>query len=1021
MTETNKHEPFLSFDNSNILICGSSSLDFTPLNTLLNTEDCSRISLLSDSSRILTLLQKKSFDLLLFEIDSPEHDGLELIRNVRRSFSETQLPILIIIEPAQLELRNQALSAGANDYLHKPVDPLEMTLRVKNLLMINAAYKADQNSLDNADSEELVPFDKLDMLIESGLMISGERDRPRLFRHILNQGQRLLNCDGGTMYLVTEQKTLRFAVRTKDDPLPSIEIPLYDSVGKPNEKYAATYVAIHNKSVLIDDVYQETGFDLSGTRSFDAKSQYRTVSMLTVPMTTRNGEAIGVLQYFNALERGTGKIIPFSRDLVRLVEALGAQAAVALDNMQLIDDQKIVIQSMVKVIATAIDAKSHYRGRHCERVPELAMMLAEEACKTTKGPLAKFNFQSDDEWQEFHIGAWLHDCGKVTTPEYVINKATKLDTVYNRIHEIRTRFEVLLRDAEIERLETLRQGGDSSEANARFESRKKELLDDFAFIAECNIAGKEMDPVHNERIKAIAQKTWLRHFDDRLGLSLEERSRTQFEPVTPLPAKEFLLADKLHHLIARGNDQALDSELDIKMDVPEYLYNYGEIYNLSIAHGTLTEEERYKVHEHVIQTIMMLDCMPFPKSLQRVPEYASTHHRTLNGTIYPRQPRLTDLSVPSRIMAIADIFEAITVSNRPYKSPNKLSEALAILYEMKCKQLIDADLFDLFLTSGVYLRYAKKFLKPEQIDQVDISAYISAESQEKEVTVLNLQRPPFQVISGQSVEDVTADIVTAFDALKSAEDKVSAAFNAIVECLAPDRQEPLIIAGRNLAAAIDADTNSHNNAYHNKQHFCEVMLGAYYLSLLKELDKKRTAEVVLAAMIHDFHHDGKLNGPIPFRLERLAVQDASPYLLEAGISQPQQQRLAALILATDIVNGVGVAQACYAHHTSGQPLAQIPQEAPELIELAHDPVAAIQALILCEADVLPSIGLSAEHAMILQNRLSMEWGIQMNSHDKIRFIDYGFRGFIVGKFFSPNVEMLRQSALFYLDTTHYGM
>lgn len=706
-----------------ILICADSVCGLIFRKTVIESVYRCEAILVTDPLQVLPRLLQENFDLLLFDADITGLDAL--IHNVREHYSPVELPVLILADADSIKKRNSALAAGANDYLTKPFDATEVSLRIKNYLTLSHFNKSNLAIRNNLESEVKIRTAKLDMLIDSGLMMSMERNRSKLLNHILVEGQRLLNCDGGTMYLVTAQKTLCFAVRTREDILPFHEIPLYDEKsGKANEIYVSTYAAIHKKTVIINDIYQETRFDCSGTRAFDALSNYRTVSLLTVPMAPRNGNVIGILQFMNALHPETGAIIPFPDDMVVLVEALAAQAAVALDNLQLVEGQKFTTENIIKVIAAALDTKSPHTGHHCVRVPALALMLAEAACKETNGALADFNFKSEDEWFEFRVGAWLHDCGKVTTPEDVINKATKLERIYNRIHEIRMRFEVLLRDAEINRLETLLNGGSILEANVLFEKQKAELLDDFAFIAECNLGKEEMDLAHIDRIKSIAQKTWQRYFDDRLGLSQEDTVRRQSEPAPQLPVPEFLISDQLYHIIPRDRNQVPGSELGIKMVIPENLYNYGEIYNLSLQKGTLTAEERYKINEHIIETIKMLEQLPFPESLKRVPEYATTHHERMDGRGYPRQLTAENLSIPARIMAIADIFEALTSSDRPYKEAYKLSEALKILHDMKKNYHIDADLFDLYLTSGVYLDYANQFLTPEQIDEVDISQFL---------------------------------------------------------------------------------------------------------------------------------------------------------------------------------------------------------------------------------------------------------------------------------------------------------
>ena len=710
-----------------ILVCDDSEVEAKFLTKLLSVLGYENVVKLTDSREVIPGLQAERFDLILLDIKMPYVSGLEIINAVRQQYSQADLPILVITGVGSTVTRNAALLAGANDYLNKPIDPMEMSLRARNLLTIRTIHKANLAIQGNLAQEVELRTAKLDLLIENGLIMARTRERSTLIRHTLFEGQRLLHCDAATMYLVTDHKTLQFAMRTRDDELGASEIPLYEpQTGQLNERYVSTYCALHRRSVVIDDVYRETRFDLSGTRVFDYESGYRTVSLLTVPMVPRDGEVLGVLQFINKLDPVTGLVTAFSPDLVGLVEALAAQAAVTLDNLQLIDARKAFMESLIHTIATAIDAKSPYTGRHSVRVPELAVMLAEAAHAVSDGPLAAFKFETEDQWHEFRVGAWLHDCGKITTPEYVIDKSAKLETLYNRIHEIRMRFEVLLRDADIERLQAQLRGGDAAKTSALFDAQKAHLIEDFAFIAQCNLGAEDMTPVQSARVRQIANTPWMRHFDDRLGLAHEELLRRQSgQDIQPtLPVRETLLANLPHHLIARSPQDVPDEGFGFKVDVPDHLYDHGEVYNLLVKRGTLTEEERYKINEHMIHGIMMLERMPFPKSLQRVPEYAGTHHETLAGTGYPRKLNAQALSVPARIMAIADIFEALTSIDRPYKSPKKFSQALQILHSLKVKGHIDADLFDLFLTAGVHLRYVRKFLSPEQMDDVDIRDYL---------------------------------------------------------------------------------------------------------------------------------------------------------------------------------------------------------------------------------------------------------------------------------------------------------
>lgn len=715
---------FDSLKLSRILICDNAQADTASLIGLLQGAGYIRVSAVNEPEEVIALLYKEPVDLLVFDIEMPHVNGVELTRQIREHFSEAELPILVVSATTSKEIRNQAFAQGANDYLSKPVDPVETTLRVKNLLTVRDIFKRQQAIESDLERKVKTRTAKLDMLIKNGIMMAMERDRSKLLRQILLESQALLNCDGATMYLLTQQNSLRFALRTKDDVLPTIEIPLYEpGTGKSNERFVSIYVALHKKSVLIDDVYRETRFDVSGTRQFDEKTHYKTVSLLTVPMTSNTGEVLGVLQFMNALAPTTGEVIPFTQSALSLVEALAAQASVALDNLQLLETQEKLMENLFQTIATAIDAKSPYTGRHCNRVPELALMLA-QAAHEDKGPFADFRFNTADEWREFKMGAWLHDCGKVTTPEYVIDKATKLETINNRIHEIRMRFEVLLRDAEIERLQAILAGQAPEQANLQYTQRQVQLTQDFEFLADINRGVGALSDHDLTRLEQLAGTPWLRHFDDRLGISIAEAERCAKEPVRPLPAVEPLLADKPRHIFDRDPSHLPDPGYGFKMEVPHHLYNHGELYNLSVRHGTLTQEERYKINEHMLSTIMMLENMNFPKSLRRVPEYAGTHHETLTGTGYPRRLSGAELSIPARIMAIADIFEALTAPDRPYKTPNTVSEALMVLHELKEKNQIDADLFDLFLRSDLYSQYARKFLKPEQIDTVQIAAYL---------------------------------------------------------------------------------------------------------------------------------------------------------------------------------------------------------------------------------------------------------------------------------------------------------
>ncbi len=424
------------------------------------------------------------------------------------------------------------------------------------------------------------------------------------------------------------------------------------------------------------------------------------------------------LRNYDAVERvGTWvtEVDELSESLVSMVIAIQAYEL----------QQRILMDSFIQLIAQAIDDKSHYTGAHCARVPELAFMLAEQASSSQAKAFSEFSLNTDDEWREYRIAAWLHDCGKITTPEHIVDKGSKLETIYNRIHEVRMRFEVLLRDAQIDYLQKLFEHPEQKESLSKiFEAQRVQLIEDFSFVAECNVGGEFLDEEKLVRLRKLSEITWQRNFDDGLGLSPVEELRSK-DVSKKLPVTEALLSDKPEHIIERTHSTDYAPELGIDMDVPEHLYNLGEIYNLSISRGTLTAEDRFKINEHMISTIKMLEGLPFPEELKNVPRYASTHHETMKGSGYPRKLPGDQLSIPERILAVADVFEALTAADRPYKKAKTVSVAIDILHQMVLDQHLDKDCFELFIRSKVYLRYAEQYLNDEQIDEVVEENYLA--------------------------------------------------------------------------------------------------------------------------------------------------------------------------------------------------------------------------------------------------------------------------------------------------------
>ena len=559
-----------------------------------------------------------------------------------------------------------------------------MTLREATASPAAAAALALKAPAELARALETHFLSKLEYLNAIGIALSQERDIDKLLETILVAAKNLTHADGGTLYRLVDGKLQFEIVRTDSlsiamggtsgNAVPFYPIPLHGPDGKPNYTMIAAYAALTHKTVNVADAYTEEGFDFSGTRNFDKRTGYRSTSLLTVPMKDHEGDIIGVLQLLNATDPGSGKVITFGEEDQRLAESLASQAAIALTNRLLIQQLEVLFESLIELINTAIDEKSPYTGGHCKRVPTLTMMLAEAAHNAAAGPLAEFRMSEKDRY-ELKIAGLLHDCGKITTPVHVVDKATKLQTIFDRVELVSARFEILKREAEVEmlraKLHALEHGDEESgrRAEEAYAAKVRSYNDDREFLRRTNIGSERMKPEDQARVSQIARYTMK-----------NEKGETV----------RFLTKD--------------------------------EEDNLNIAYGTLSAPEREIINYHIVATIKMLEALPWPRHLLNVPEYAGGHHERMDGKGYPKGLTREQMSVQARVMGIADIFEALTAKDRPYKPGKTLSESLAILGKMKTGGHIDPDLFDIFVRDKVYMRYAQEFLDPEQIDVVDETA-----------------------------------------------------------------------------------------------------------------------------------------------------------------------------------------------------------------------------------------------------------------------------------------------------------
>ncbi|SMN12337.1 Chemotactic transducer-related protein [uncultured Candidatus Thioglobus sp.] len=540
------------------------------------------------------------------------------------------------------------------------------------------------------------PTDSLSLLKQLntlGVALSQEEDHVLLLEMFTVGAKELTHADGSTLYLCHEDDNkMHFEIVHTDslnlhlggkqgEPVNFAPITLYYEDGTENLQNVVACAAVKKKTFNIHDAYTNDDFDFSGTRFFDAKTGYHSKSFLTVPMYNHEHALVGVLQLINAHDPETGAISTFSELDQQIVESLASQVAITLTNKQLIEAQKELFESFLQLIANAIDEKSPYTAGHCRRVPVLTNMLAQATCEIAHGPLRSF-CMTEQEMYALNIAGWLHDCGKITTPGHVVDKSTKLETIYDRIATIDTRFEVLKRDAVITALKQQLNvsAEDELEVDQKLDTTLEQLDNDRAFIHQCNIGAESMSDLSQQRIKKIAEYQWQ-------GITGEKTA--------------FLSDD--------------------------------EVYNLSVYKGTLNQEERNIVNHHIVVTINMLESLPYPKKLRNVVEYAGGHHEKMDGTGYPKGLTKDEMSIPARMMAIADIFEALTAADRPYKKAMALSQALTILGKMKLNNHIDADLFDVFIWQKIYLKYAHEFLAPEQCDDFslqDIPGYVAPEGSE---------------------------------------------------------------------------------------------------------------------------------------------------------------------------------------------------------------------------------------------------------------------------------------------------
>ena len=522
----------------------------------------------------------------------------------------------------------------------------------------------------------------LQHFIDISIRLTTEKEPQLLLDEILQVVMSIANSDAGSIYSITEDDQLKFeTVINKSlnlylgggsDRFVSFpNIDLYID-GKPNQRAIVAHAVNSGKVINIPDVYAALPFDMSAAREMDARTGYRTQSMLTIPLKDHQDDILGVIQLINVKD-SNNNIIPFSEELVTLIRSFASLGAIALTNSSLIKEMEELFSTFAETIAMAIDEKSPHTGGHCKRVPALTLMLADAVNEISKGPLASFSM-SDSDRHQLDIAGWLHDCGKIATPDHIMEKATKLETIFDRISFIDAKFEIISRDLKInyqEQIISAMKNGKPVEVQQLerlLDTELKQVALDRALLQRINVGGEFLGDKELAQIERIA---------------------------------------KHYHLVIN--------------DIRTPLLNDDEVENLSIRRGTLTAGEHDVMKRHMDVTKNILDALPFPKHLSKVSEYALGHHEKLDGTGYPRGLTKEQMSIPARLMAITDIFEALSAVDRPYKKAKPVSECLFILGTMVEKNHLDPDIFAVFIESGVYKNYISEYANPEQLDDVDLN------------------------------------------------------------------------------------------------------------------------------------------------------------------------------------------------------------------------------------------------------------------------------------------------------------
>ena len=613
-----------------------------------------------DGEEGLSKFNENYIDLIISDINMPKLSGIDMLKEIRKL--DHKVPIIFTSAHNELEYYQNAVDLHVTSYILKPISVTKLIDTIAQIVEEKVEEKITNENLAFLKSSN-------EKLIDIGYNMANEQDYDKILWAILIGAKDLSNADGGTLYLYDkDENTLEFTIalntsldmqfHNKKDKVGIPPIQLQNEDGSQNRKNVSAVSAIDDKLININDIYTSTTYDFTGAKNFDTTNGYKTTSMLVIPMKDRNNELVGVLQLINKIDKDE-QIVNFDSQDEALIFSMSAQATMTLQNNQLVKDLESLLYALVKSVGSALGEKSNYTGKHVDNVALLSEIIAEGI--NNNQTIFKDKSFNKEQMEEIKLAAWLHDIGKITTPEYVVDKAMRLETIHDRVHEVEARFEILKRDIEISYLK-------NEIDEAAMKERLRQIEEDVEFIHKVNSGDTFMT-------------------DD--------------------------LLQRVQDLAAKGNITINNREKE--------LLSENEAFNLSIKKGTLTDDERDSINNHVVMSYKMLKTLPFPKKFANVARLAGSHHKTIDNKGYCAK-EIMDLPMTTedKILAVADIFEALSAHDRPYRGPNTLSQIAKIMMFMVQDKHLDRDIVRIFFEEKMYQKYLDENFLPDQIDEITI-------------------------------------------------------------------------------------------------------------------------------------------------------------------------------------------------------------------------------------------------------------------------------------------------------------